>query len=193
MMQRLRLATPCVLAFALAASSGTASAQRIDGAFSFEDETVPELAGVTIVIDGTDFVVEGGVRGVGTAGDLVQILYIAEFPTKANADDVQGRVRQGGFSTLVFAIASDVPERDIDHFVTPEKCSVDGKVNVSKDEGKVRVACSAADLFAGLTADQLASIQAAFLENPKVKLKADSDGAKGSLKISSKGELFEEF
>jgi hypothetical protein len=191
-MRVLRIATRCALAFAFATSAGTAHAQRIDDLFFFEDETDPELAGAAIRIEGTDFAVEGSVRGIGTAGDEVQIIYVAAQPTKANADDEQGRVRQSGFSTLVFFIDSDVPERDLDLVISPEKCSIDGKVNVAKDQGKVTVDCSASDLFAGMTADQIASIQAAFLDNPKVKIKVNSDGAKGSLKISSKGELLEE-
>jgi len=191
-MGRIGIATTCTLALALAAPAGTALAQRIDGSFFFEDETTPSLAGAAIVIDGTDFAIDGSVRGVGTADDEVQIIYIAALPTKANADDKQGRVRQSGFSTLAFIIDSEAPERDLDLVISPEKCSVDGKVNVVKDEGKVTVACSASDLFAGMTPDQIASIQAAFLDNPKVKIKVDSDGSKGSVKISSKGEILDE-
>jgi tRNA threonylcarbamoyladenosine modification (KEOPS) complex Pcc1 subunit len=143
------------------------------------------------VFDGTEFFVEGEAGGTGTDGDFVEIRYFTGRPTNVNADDQQGRVRQSEFSTLEFAIDSEVPERDLDLSIVPEKCSVDGKINDPKAKGSVTVSCSGDDIFAEISASQLASLQAAFSSTRNVKIKVKSDGSKGSLRITLKGSAGE--
>jgi hypothetical protein len=189
-----------VLNFALAAAlcggvflfAGNASAQRLDSTWFLEDDSDPNDNFAEIVIDGTTFFVEGQVDGVGTAGDIVQISYFTDEPTNVNADDKQGRVRQSKFSELNFVILSDEPTRDLDLIVSPEKCAVDGKVQAVKEKGQVTVSCSASNIYSELTADQEASITAAFLENNRVKFKVNNDGSKGSLSIKLKGAAIDE-
>jgi hypothetical protein len=186
-MRALQLA---LAAFLLAAS--TAGAQRLDGTFAIVDDSEPSEDFAYVVLVGTDFYVDGLVQGVGTDGDAVEIGYITETPTRVDVDDAQGRVRQHRFSTLAIEIESEVLERNVDLSISPEKCSIDGKVNVPKAKGSVTVSCSGDDIFAELSANQLASIQAAFANSTNVKIKVNSDGSKGSLRITLKGVADEE-
>jgi hypothetical protein len=162
---------------------------RIVGEFFFVDGDEPGIGGAVIGLNGTAFIVQGSVEGEGTDGDSVQIEFVTLLPTNANADDEQGRVRQSRSSSVIFIINSAVPERDLELTVNPEKCAIDAKVNVPKDEGQASVDCSGTDIYSEMTASQEASIQAAFQGTKKVKFKVNSDGSKGSLQIRLKGPL----
>jgi hypothetical protein len=90
-----------------------------------------------------------------------------------------------------FSIAS--PERNLDLTVTPRKCSIQGTTNVAGKTGTVSVKCSDDNLFQDITADQVASMQAAFNGNKRVTIKASgSNAAKGSISIQIKGDSFRE-
>jgi hypothetical protein len=169
-----------------------ASAQRINGEWELEDDSDPNDNFAELGIDGTEFYVVGEVAGVGTAGDIVAISYLASAPTSVNADEKQGRVRQSGFSTVTFFIDSGTPARDLNVMVTPEKCSIDGKVQAVSERGQVTVSCSGTNIYSGISADQEASITAAFLDDDRVKFKVNNDGSKGSLSIKLKGTALQD-
>ena len=67
-----------------------------------------------------------------------------------------------------------------------EKCSVSGSVNTSKATGSVSVSCSGSSAFAGLTVDELGSVQAAFNKAKNIKFSVKSNG-KWSFKVTCKG------
>jgi hypothetical protein len=171
------------------ALAGAVALGRINDEFLLSDDDEPDLAFVAIRIEDQDFAVEGLVEGSGTDGDLVRIGFLTVTPTNVNADDKQGRVRQSRFSAITFQIESAVPERDLTLALLPEKCAVDGKVNVPKDVGHVTVKCSGTNIYSDISASQEASIQAAFAGTKKVKVKISNDGAKGSVTIKLKGTI----
>lgn len=163
---------------------------RIQGDFVVQDDNYPGDVAV-VEIDGTIHDVSGFVSGSGTAGDAVVVSFFTPAPNTLSANDKRGSVKQSRYSRLVFSITS--PARNLDLTVTPEKCSVSGTTDVARGKGRVNVSCSGQDLFQAITADQLASIQAAFLGDKRVKLKVSaSSGAKGSLSIQIKGASFPE-
>jgi hypothetical protein len=181
-----------ILAFGAGfALAGAPLPGRINDDFFFENADVPSVGFAVIEIDGTEFEIEGSVSGVGTDGDDVTISFSTQAPTNLNADDKQGRVRQSRFSTLVFFIESTVEERDLALEISLEKCAIDGKVNVAKDEGQVTVECSGTNIYSEISASQEASIQAAFADTKRVKIKVSNDGSKGSLTIKLRGPLEE--
>ena len=67
-----------------------------------------------------------------------------------------------------------------------EECSVSGSVNTSKATGSVSVSCSGLSAFAGLTVDELGSVQAAFNKAKNIKFSVKSNG-KWSFKVTCKG------
>jgi hypothetical protein len=179
-----------VVGFALGASH--AQAQRLDGLFVVDDAVAPGSLDAEIVIDGTLFNTNGFAEGVGTGGDLVEIRFDTPFPTHVSANDVKGRVRQNRYAQLTLFISS-TEGRSLDDTFSVEKCDVDGSVNVAQETGKVTVKCSSDGLWAGLTQAQVQSIQAAFAENPRVKVKVSaSNPTKGSISITIKGVGFED-
>ena len=179
-----------VVGISLAASP--AQAQRIDGSFTvLNDPDVGEVE-AELLIDGTVFGVDGFAEGVGTDGDTVEIRFSTPFPTHVSANDVKGRVRQNRFSQLTLFIDSAFGRSLEDTFVV-EKCDVDGSVNVTQQRGKVTVKCSSDGLWFGLTPEQVQSIQAAFAESSRVKVKVSaSTPTKGSISITIKGAGFED-
>ena len=179
-----------VLALSGVARAGAPAGSRIDGDFVVQDNQYPGDIAV-VEIDGIIHDVSGFVSGSGTEGDAVVISFVTPLPNSLSATDKKGSVKQSKFSQLLFAITS--PERNLNLTVTPEKCSVAGKTNPTSQKGSVSVKCSADDLFQDITADQLASIQAAFLGDKRVKIKVGgSNTAKGSLSIQIKGDSFRE-
>jgi hypothetical protein len=194
-MLRSRRAVVAVALVSLVASAselalaGDVSPGRIIGEFFFTDGEEPGIGGSVIAIQPTEFAVQGAVEGIGTDGDEVTIVFVTPLPTNVNADDQQGRVRQSRFSSLIITIDSSVPERNLELTINPEKCAIDGKVNVPKDEGQVSIDCSGTNIYSEISASEEASIQAAFQGTKKVKFKVNSDGSKGSLQIRLKGPL----
>jgi hypothetical protein len=169
------------------AFAGVTPLGRINGVFIFSDASEPDIGLGGVEIIDTEFVAAGSVFGTGTDGDEVEIAFGTVTPTQANADTKQGRVRQDSFGRLVFRIESATPERDLDLEILPEKCAIDSKANVVKEEGQVSVDCSGTNIYGEISASQEASLQAAFQGSKKVKIKVSGDGAKGSLRIRLKG------
>jgi hypothetical protein len=188
------LATSLSLGLGLTAGTAFAGAAntRLDGDFVVEDSVNGDNE-AAVEINGTDWNVQGGVFGTGTAGDEVAIFFSTPEPNNVNANDKTGSVRQNKFSRLNFVIESDVAARDLNLEVFPEKCKVDGKVNLNAENGNVTAKCQGDNLYANVTADQLASLQAAFLDQQRVKIKVNgNDAAKGSLSITIKGTAFKD-
>jgi hypothetical protein len=172
--------------------AGAANAQRLDDSFMIVDENDPNQNQALVVVEGTDYAVSGFVEGTGTDGDFVLIGYSTDLPTKAKADDRKAEVAQSRASSLIFVIESDVPERNLELEINPDKCKVDGGVNVNSEKGAVVVTCSGENIYSEISAGQEESIAAAFQGNPRVKFKVNNDGSKGSLTIKLKGFIAEE-
>jgi hypothetical protein len=168
-------------------SASVANAQRLEGGFGLIDQNDPNGNFATFVVVGTTAYLQGAVEGTGTAGDEVLLGYFTDTPTHLSANAKQARIRQSDFAGLGVLIDSATPARDLDWSVHPQKCRIDGKVQAEKGNGDVTVKCSADDLFEDVTADQLASIQAAFLDTKQVKIKVKSGSSKGSITIKLKG------
>ena len=193
-MRLLRGALASSLGVGLALFAGVALAaaadSRIDGDFVVQDSRYPGDIAV-VEIDGTIHDVSGFVSGSGTEGDAVVVSFFTPAPNTLSANDKKGSVKQSKFSRLLFSITS--PARNLDLTVEPEKCSVEGTTNPTSQKGSVNVRCSDANLFQAITADQLASINAAFLGDKRVKIKVNgNNAAKGSISIQIKGDSFKE-
>ena len=167
------------------APAGTPANSRIDGDFTVQESQYPGDVAV-VEIDGKLHDVSGFVSGAGTNGDVVVIRFFTPAPNDLSANDKQGSVGQSRYSQLLFSISS--PERNLDLTVKPEKCSIKGTTNVVSHKGSVNLKCSGEDLFQAITADQLASMKAAFLDDKRVKIKGNP--AKGSISIHIKGDSF---
>ena len=194
-MRLVRRAVASSLGVGLALSAGVALAgappdSRIDGDFVVQDSQYPGDVAV-VEIDGTIHDVSGFISGSGTDGDVVVVRFFTPAPNDLHANDKKGSVGQSKYSQLLFSISS--PERNLDLTVATRKCSIKGTTNVTSHTGTVDLKCSGDDLFQDVTADQLASLQAAFLGNKRVKIKASrSNSAKGSISIHIKGDSFRE-
>jgi activator of HSP90 ATPase len=121
---------------------------------------------------------------VGTAGQIVRISYDTPNPTSTSRSEKQVSVKQNKFSTLEIRFdgvtATGGP-------VSVEKCSINGSANAVKLTGSVSANCSTDTLFALLTPAEIASIQAAFNGNKRVKLKVNANTLKGSVSIKCSG------
>lgn len=176
---------------ALAAGLALAGAPpRIQGDFVVQDDTYSGDVAV-VEVDGMIHDVSGFIYGGGTDGDSVVISFATPAPNTLSANDKTGTVKQSKYAQIRFYVTS--AERGLDLTVAPEKCAVTGTTNVVRGKGRVDVKCSGADLYESITADQLASIQAAFVGDKRVKIKLKAnDPAKGSLSIEIKGSSFPE-
>jgi len=173
-------------------SAGSAWAQRIDGDFALIDDVAgpnPDGNQATVEIDGREFGVAGEVSGVGTSGDQCRILYNTDEPTNASANDKNGKVSQGKFTTLTFVVVPGAgsattafPDGALN--VAPEKCKANASVNAALGKGKVNVNCTGENIYSGFSADQLNSYIAAFQDRKDVKINVNQTGSKGTLKIT---------
>jgi hypothetical protein len=190
-MRSVGVALASSLGVGLALSCGLAlGGSRINGDFVVQDNKYPGDIAV-VEIDGTIHDVSGFVSGSGTDGDAVVVSFFTPAPNKLSANDETGSVKQSKYSQLLFSISS--PQRNLDLTVTPEKCSISGTTNVTNHKGSVNVKCSGENLYLGITADQLASIQATFLDDKRVEIKVGGNNtANGSISIHIKGDSFKE-
>ena len=133
--------------------------------------------------EGTTFETGGIVQGLGTGSEVVTVRYDALQPTSASRNTKSGKVSEGTFSSLRLTFGATVVGP-----VQVDKCSVSGSVNDSKSTGSVSADCKGTDVFSALTANQLASLQAAFNGNKDVKVKVNSDAQKASINIKCKGD-----
>lgn len=194
-MRLVRGALASSLSVGLALSAGVALAgapadSRIDGDFVVQDSQYPGDVAV-VEIDGTIHDVSGFISGSGTDGDVVVVRFFTPAANDLSANDKKGSVRQSRYSQLLFSISS--LERNLDLTRATKKCAIKGTTNVTTHKGSVGLNCSGEEFFQEITADQLASIQAAFVDDNRVKIKVSrSNPAKGSISIHIKGDSFKE-
>ena len=194
-MRLLRGALASSLGVGLALSAGVALAgapagSRINGDFVVQDDEYPGDIAV-VEIDSTISDVQGFISGSGTEGDAVVVSFFTPNPNSLSANDQQGSVKQSRYGELLFSISS--PARNLVLTVAPEKCSISGTTNVASQTGSVNVKCSGENLYQEITADQVASMQAAFLGNKRVKIHVSgNNAAEGSISILIKGDSFKE-
>jgi hypothetical protein len=163
---------------------------RIQGDFVVQDDTYSGDVAV-VEVDGMIHDVSGFIYGGGTGDDSVTIFFATPYPNTLSANPKTGTVKQNQYSQIRFYLTS--AERALDLTVTPEKCAVTGTTYAARGKGRVDVRCSGPGLYESITADQLASIRAAFVDDKRVKIKVTAnDPAKGSLSIEIKGSSFPE-
>jgi len=182
----IRLAVAFSLIAGVALSAGSAWAQRIDGNFPLIDDVAgpnPDGNQATVQILGRSFGVAGEVSGVGTSGDQVAILYNTDEPTNASANNKNGKVQQGRFTTLNFLLVPGTSgNAPLNLNTAPEKCKANASVDPAK--GKVSVNCTGDNIFLNISAGQLDSFIAAFQDRKDVKINVTQTGSKGTLKIT---------
>ena len=163
---------------------------RIQGDFVVQDDAYEGDVAV-VEVDGEIHDVSGFIFGGAGNGDSVTIFFATPFPNSLSANDKTGTVKQSKYSQIRFYLQSAV--RPLDLTVTPEKCAVIGTTSPARGKGRVDVKCSGPGLYDGVTADQLESIQAAFVDDKRVKIKVNpKNPEKGSLSIEIKGSTFAE-
>ena len=155
----------------------------VDNTFAIASSKDPSNNICEVGAVGAAFTVSGDIFGVGTASQAVRISYNAPRPTSASRSSSKVSVKQGSFSTLRVTLDAE----NITGDVPIEKCSVTGSVTTSKMTGSVSTNCSGSNLFGGLTANQAASVQAAFNGSKTVTFKVNNTG-KWSLKIKCSGD-----
>ena len=134
----------------------------------------------------TLFEAGGEVEGPGT-GQQIIIDYDTSQPTNVSRNTKTITVKQNQFS-LIRVRGIGGAAFDVTNVV--EKCKVSGSVNTSKLTGSVSVSCKGSNLFGILSADQAASVQAAFQGSKRVKFKFNASTGKASLSIKCKGVAF---
>jgi hypothetical protein len=175
-----------------AANAWAQGNDRIDITWFINDSEDPNDNNCGVEAEGTDFSAFGDAVGTGTDGDFVLITYFTPLPSAGKANSNTASAKQDKFSELCFLIESDVVGRNLDVCQNPEKCSVSGSVNANKAKGDVNTHCKGDDIYSIATADQIASIQTAFNDNKRVKIKVKSDQLKGSIDIKCKGDASED-
>jgi hypothetical protein len=164
-------------------------ARFLEGTFIIEnDANDPNSNNCFVESDFGFFDAGGSVQGIGTAGQIVRIDYEAIEPTSVGHSETKISVKQGQWSTLNFFFdgVSATGQTQV------EKCSINGSVNGNSSHGSVSTDCKGDDVFGALTANQVASVQAAFNGNKFVKVKVNTNG-KGSLSIKcSSKEAFQD-
>jgi len=167
----------------------------LEGFFDVSDE--PNSAYLNGCFVGSDtgsdagfFDVGGQVGGVGTGGQSITISYDAPQPTSASRSTAKIAVKQSQFATL--RVVGGAPGAFDTGTLTVAKCKVNGSVNGTKLTGSVSASCGGNDAFAPLTADQGASVVAAFAGSKHIKVKIDASTGKWSLSIKCKGAAIPE-
>jgi hypothetical protein len=201
-MKRVLAVASVLAATVLVATSARAGGanDRLDAEFVVEDTECANRGGAGEAsfaffdVEGTRFGLSGYASGTGTDGDYVEIQYEADLPDSGSASDRTARVSQKNYSKLCVLIESADDSRDVggcdDEDVFPEKCSVSGMMNDSRNSAKIDVKCSDTSLFRSfLTQAQAESLETAFRNNPcGVRTSNASDsGEKASLTISVNG------
>ena len=169
---------------------------RLDGEFSVQDPHDAEIDHNNAFLDigGSDVFARGEVeshQGTQTDGvpDTVFIEWLTDKPNHVKVGDFSAHVHQHEFSQLRVVINSNTPARNLDTGpVNPAKCEIDANINVKSSKGDIHSNCTVSDIFAGLTADQVASIQTAFRSSKHIKIKVNSKG-KATLKIKTFGPV----
>lgn len=163
----------------------SASAERLNNEYDIIDSKTDDNF-CFVGAEGIEFFAGGDVSGPGNGNVVNTIVYFTPTPTNANANSKKIAVKQNGFSTLDF-LADNVSVSDGPQVV--EKCNVNGNVSDPKFKGKVTVSCKGDNLNSILDANDVASFQAAFGGNPRVKIKVNQNTQKWSLKITCNGDV----
>lgn len=201
-MRIVRIAVAFSLSMGLCGYAGSALAggdnPRLEGYFSVDDpHDAIDHNTAFIDVAGADIFARGEVEshlGTATDGvpDTVFIEWRTDAPNHINIGNFSAHVHQHKYSELRVVISSDTPERNLDTGPTyPEKCEVDANIDVRDSQGNIHSACTVTDIFSELTADQVASILAAFNGSEHVKIKVNNNG-KATLKIKTFGPVSEE-
>lgn len=198
-MRLIRFAVAASLSLGSSGYAGTALAgssnPRLDGEFSVEDPHDPiDHNNAFIEIAGSNVFARGEVEshnGTMTNGvpDTVFIEWQTDKPNHIKVGEFSAHIHQHNFSQLRVVINSDTPARNLDTGpVNPEKCEIDANIDVKDSQGNIHSTCTVTDVFSGLTADQVASILAAFDGNKHVVVKVNGKG-KATLKIKTFGPV----
>lgn len=169
------------------AVAGTSSTLA-DGGFGITGTTsAPATSNTCAVIGaGSEFFVDGTIQGAGTGGQVITVSFDTPQPTSVSRNDNKIAVKENNWSTLQAIGGAGGAGAFNSGTLVIQKCDVNGSVNVKKSSGNVSVGCSGTSAFAGLTADQVASVQAAFNKAKNIKFKVNSSG-KWSLSIKCNG------
>ena len=160
------------------------AAHYLEGTFDIaNDPNDPNANNCFVESDFGFFEAGGTVQGVGTAGQVVSIEYSNLEPTSVSHNTTKINVKQTQWSLLNIRFDGVSATGDL----AVEKCSVDGSYNSNNGKGNVSANCSGNDVFSALTANQLASVQAAFNGNKSVKVKVNTNAQKASISIKCKG------
>jgi hypothetical protein len=172
---------------ALPAAAGSPSTLA-DGGFGITGTTsAPATSNTCAVIGaGSEFFVDGSIVGAGTAGQVITINFDTPQPTSVSRNDNKISVKENNWSTLQAVGGTGGAGIFNSGTQVIQKCDVNGSVNTKKSTGSVNVSCGGSSLFGGITADQAASIQAAFNKAKNIKFKVNSNG-KWSLSIKCNG------
>lgn len=162
------------------------SSPLLDGFFSWEADGNDPDNRCFLNLDGTNFQNGGIVEGSGTGGEEVSIAYDGTQPTSTSRSETKGKIKQSSWSRLTFNF-DDVTVGP----VQIEKCSVSYSVNTNSGKGSASADCKGDDIFALLSADQLASLQTAFQGDKNVKVKVNTNANKASIKIRCKGDVLQ--
>jgi hypothetical protein len=173
------------------------STQRLNGAYSLQDQSVGTDNQACLVADFTQYQLAGEATGT-TDGCTVDIFYNAFAPNKASAsvlkDDGSGKASVSQQVETFIAVeisGGECPTAPYEGGVQPEKCKASGSVNASEpsdsiDEGKASLSCDVGSDLGNLvpspTVDQLTTIVDAFSDRKDVKIN------NGKITINLKGE-----
>jgi hypothetical protein len=157
----------------------------INNFYSIESKNDPINNTCEVGVNGGEFEAFGDVKGDGTAGQAVRIHYNAPNPTSTSRSESKVSVKQSKFSTLEFFFDG---ESATGGPVVVEQCSINGSADGAKLSGSVSANCKTDNVFALLTANQVASIRTAFNGNKDVKVNVNTNTLKGSLQIRCSGD-----
>jgi hypothetical protein len=187
------------LVLASAAFAGT-STLRLNGGFSFEQESTDDINTGCVVADFTTFFVFGEVTGTTSDGCTVVIDYDGFVPNKASAsvlkDDNSGsaKISQQVETRLGVTISgAECATAPFAGSTQPEKCKVSSSVNATEgapdtvQKAKASLSCElgsdGSELVPSPTTAQVDTIIAAFADRKDVKV-----DNKGKVTIKTKGE-----
>ncbi len=193
-MRVMRYACAVSLSAGIALSAGSAFAGApgsdiFEGFWTIEDSKEPNTVQCTLEMFDTDLSSNVVADGVGTGGAIVVIDVFSTEPTDTNRDTKQGRVRQDRYAQLDIRFDG---VSTLGGGVYPEKCKIDVKVNGDKGKGEGTVNCKGDGLNTILTANEIASIQAAFVNSKQVKFKTNDNKQTWDLSMKCKGDAFNE-
>jgi hypothetical protein len=175
------ISTCCAVAL-FAARAASAQSSLLEGDFALTG--VDLNIGCEVDANGGTFNASGYVGGVGTAGELIALMYDSPQPTAVSRGSDKITVKQSHFAefSVAFQNQGDLP------LTVLGSCSVSGSVSLSKGTGGVTFSCGGDDIFQLLDTDHIASLQTAFVGRKGLKFKVNAQ-RKWSLSIACGGVL----